>query len=83
MRTVDTYIKSVLAALIAGLGAFQTAVADNSGVTSGEWATIAVAVIAALGLVYAIPNAGTLGDGSNTTVAPADVADPNPPVNQV
>lgn len=42
----------VASAAVAGLGAFVTAVSDNV-VTSGEWATIAIATIIGSGIVGA------------------------------
>lgn len=53
------YVGAAAAGIVAGLGAFVTAVGDNV-VTSGEWATIAIAVIVGAGLtgggVYATTN---------------------------
>jgi hypothetical protein len=50
---------AVSAGVVAGLGAFVTAVSDNV-ITPGEWATIAIATIVGAGLtgsgVYAIKN---------------------------
>jgi peptidoglycan/LPS O-acetylase OafA/YrhL len=49
------YAKAIVGALGAGLAALGVALADNT-VTAGEWVTVAVATVGALGLVYAVPN---------------------------
>jgi hypothetical protein len=52
---MSKYAKSVVAALVAGLGALQTALVDNV-VTNTEWITVAAATAAALGLVWGVQN---------------------------
>lgn len=54
---MDRYAKAIIGAVVAGLGAYGASVADGSGVTGAEWVAIAVAVVGALGLVWATPNA--------------------------
>lgn len=49
------YTKSVVAALLAGLGALQVALLDNV-VTQNEWITVGAAALASLGLVWGVPN---------------------------
>ncbi len=53
------YVGAAAAGVVAGLTAFVSAVSDNA-ITSGEWATIAIAVIVGAGLtggsVYATTN---------------------------
>ena len=49
------YAKAIVGAAVAGLTALGTALADDR-VTSVEWVGVAVATLAALGLVYAVPN---------------------------
>ncbi len=49
------YAKAFVAAATAGLGSLATALADNV-VTPVEWVTVAIALLGALGLTYAIPN---------------------------
>jgi len=49
------YAKSIVAALLAGLGALGTALVDNT-VTPAEWVGVATAALAGLGIVYAVPN---------------------------
>lgn len=63
------YAKSIVAALVAGLGALQTAMQDDV-VTHNEWIAVASATVAALGLVWGVQNkptptppAGTADDG--------------------
>lgn len=50
------YSKAIVAALIAGLGAFGTAML-NGTVTPNEWVVIVTAALAGSGLVYTTPNA--------------------------
>lgn len=52
------YAKAIIGAAVAGLTALGGALADDR-VTSGEWVGVAVATIAGLGLVYAVPNRPT------------------------
>lgn len=49
------YAKALVAALTAGLGALGTAWADDV-ITNQEWIGVAVATLAALGVVFAVPN---------------------------
>lgn len=49
------YAKAIVAALTAGLGALGTAWADDV-ITNQEWIGVAVATLAALGVVFAVPN---------------------------
>ncbi|AQZ71120.1 hypothetical protein BKM31_44835 [[Actinomadura] parvosata subsp. kistnae] len=53
---VGSAAKSIVAGLSAGTAALVTAMGDNVIVT-GEWVTIGLAVLTALGVVYAVPNA--------------------------
>ncbi|MFG2165503.1 hypothetical protein [Micromonospora chersina] len=49
------YAKSIIGGLVAGLTALGTALTDNQ-VTTSEWVGVAIAALAALGIVYAVPN---------------------------
>ena len=51
---VSKYAKLVVAALAAGAVALNAAVTDGT-ITNGEWVTIGLAVLGALG-VWAVPN---------------------------
>lgn len=51
-----TIAKALVGSALAGLGALATALEDGA-ITGQEWVTIAVATVAALGLVWAVPNA--------------------------
>ncbi|TDD54654.1 hypothetical protein E1286_05280 [Nonomuraea terrae] len=53
---VGSAAKSIVAAASAGTASLFTAMGDNVIVT-GEWVTIALAVLGALGITYAVPNA--------------------------
>lgn len=66
--SLGNYTKAIVGALVAGLGALQTAmlqvtvddkVVEAAGVvTLNEWVTIGAAVVAALGLVWGVSNTG-------------------------
>ncbi|MEH1013039.1 hypothetical protein V6U90_08000 [Micromonospora sp. CPCC 206060] len=58
MKKLRPYAKATVGALVAGLTALGTALADNQ-VTPVEWIAVALAALAALGtlgVVYAVPN---------------------------
>lgn len=56
MKKIAPYAKAVTAAVIAGLTALVTALDDGS-VTAQEGVIIVIALLTALGAVWAIPNA--------------------------
>lgn len=49
------YAKAIVAAIAAGAASLGTALTDDR-ITSGEWVIAALAVLAALGVTYAVPN---------------------------
>ena len=53
---IGSYAKAIVAAGVAGGTTLGTAMADNV-VTNGEWVGVALAVLAGLGVTYAVPNA--------------------------
>ncbi len=60
---VSEYAKAIVGAVIAGLAALQVAMMDDAStlvdesvVTSNEWIGVAMAVVAALGLVWGVQN---------------------------
>jgi hypothetical protein len=57
---ISTMWKAVVGALAAGIAAAATAVQDGT-VTAGEGVTIALAVLGALGITWAVPNKTTAG----------------------
>ena len=52
---ISSIAKSLIAGLAAGAAAAVTAVQDNV-ITTGEGVTIALAVLGAWGITYAVPN---------------------------
>jgi peptidoglycan/LPS O-acetylase OafA/YrhL len=58
---ISKYWKAVVAAIAAGAGAVTTAAQDGQ-ITGEEWWTAAVAVLAALGLTWAVPNKPSTGE---------------------
>jgi sporulation-control protein spo0M len=55
---IASYAKSLIAGVAAGSAAAATAVQDNV-LTTGEGVTIALAVLGAWGITYAVPNRQT------------------------
>lgn len=49
------YAKALVAAVVAGGGTLQVALADDK-VTAAEWVAVGLAVLAALGVTYVVPN---------------------------
>jgi hypothetical protein len=52
---ISTIAKSITAAIAAGAAVVATAVQDGA-FTTGEGVTVALAVLGALGITYAVPN---------------------------
>ena len=62
MSKIAPYLKAVIAALVAGFGALGAVLVDDKSigdVTDGQWVTIVLAVLVALGAVFAVRNATT------------------------
>jgi len=53
MVPIRAQVKAILGAVIAGLGALSTALADGS-MTQLEWTTVALAAVVAYGSVYGV-----------------------------
>ena len=62
------YLKAIYGAAVAAVGSLGTALADGQ-VTGIEWATIAGAALAALGIIWAVPNAAPDPAGKHETPA--------------
>lgn len=58
MAGVKTYAKAIVGALVAGLASLQAAVDD--GLTAKEAIGAGIALLLALGVVWAVPNAPTV-----------------------
>lgn len=56
MIKVGSFAKAIVSAAAAGTGSLAIAMSD-SVIETGEWVTVALAVLGALGITYAIPNA--------------------------
>lgn len=56
MIKVGSFAKAIVAAVSAGTGSLVVAMSDDVIVT-GEWVTVALAVLGALGITYVVPNA--------------------------
>ncbi|GIH76126.1 hypothetical protein [Planobispora longispora] len=53
---IGSYAKAIVSAAAAGVTALAAAT-DDGVIVHGEWVTMALAVIGALGITYAVPNA--------------------------
>ena len=59
MKNIAPYLKAVVAALVAGLSALGAFLVNDTGlddITAGQWVTVAIAFLVALGAVCAVPN---------------------------
>lgn len=56
MIKVGRYAKAIVSASAAGTAAAVTAMGDDV-ISHGEWVTIALAVLGALGITWVVPNA--------------------------
>lgn len=54
-----TYLKAIVAGILAGLAALAGAVGGEPSMTAAEWVTVGTAAVVAFGAVYGIPNART------------------------
>lgn len=66
---MSAYLKAIVGALIAGLGSLYQAL-DSNGVTSQEWVAVAIATLAALGVVWGVPNLDPKGKRQDESVQP-------------
>lgn len=57
---VNRYMKAIVGCLVAAGGAMVQAMADDV-ITTSEWVTIALAGLAALGVIWAVPNKTGVG----------------------
>jgi hypothetical protein len=77
------YAKAIVGAVIAGATALLPALDDNA-ITSTEWLITAIATVAALGVVWAVPNKPATPDGHEDRgrrpgIEPVKVPPPPPP----
>jgi hypothetical protein len=66
---MDKYAKAIVGGLIAGAGAYGTAVIDGV-VTQTEWAGIAVVTLTALGIIWGVPNGTQVAEISTINYTP-------------
>jgi hypothetical protein len=66
---MTSYLKAIVGALIAGLGSLYQAL-DKGGVTAQEWVAVAIATLAALGVVWGTPNLDPKGKRQRESVMP-------------
>ncbi len=64
-----SYLKAIVGALVAGLGSLYQAL-DNEAVTAQEWVAVAIATLAALGVVWGTPNLDPKGKRQQDSVQP-------------
>lgn len=53
---VGSFAKAIVSALSAGVASLAVAMGDNV-IQTGEWVTVGLAVLGALGITYVVPNA--------------------------
>ena len=59
MNTLAPYAKAIVGFVLAALTATGTALTDGS-ITPAEWVAVAIAAVATLTAVYAVPNTETV-----------------------
>lgn len=72
---MNKYAKAVVAALVAGLGALQFALKDNT-VSTTEWIQVGSTTVAALGLVWGVQNSPADRPADPVVPVPAELPDP-------
>lgn len=70
LKKIAPYAKAVTGGVVAGLTAYISVAPD--GVNGAEWANIAVATVAGLGLVFAVPNKDPKAMHQDESVQPPD-----------
>ena len=68
---MTAYLKALIGSVIAGLGSLYQAL-DNGTVTAQEWTAVALATLAALGVIYGVPNLDPRGQRQEQSVQPPD-----------
>lgn len=66
-----SYLKALVGAAVAGLGSLYQALDDN-GVVAQEWVAVAIATLAALGVVWGTPNLDPKARRQRMSVQPPD-----------
>jgi hypothetical protein len=78
LSTVAQYAKAIVGGVGAGIAAYVPAASDGQ-VTSGEWWTVVVAVLAGAGVIAAVPNKPKPGPSAAHPAAAAVIYDPPTP----
>lgn len=70
---MTSYLKAIVGALIAGLGSlYQALDGSPATVTAQEWVAVAIATLAALGVVWGVPNLDPRGRRQTESVQRPD-----------
>lgn len=69
MNKIAPYAKAIVGALVTGLGSLYQALGDNA-VSSQEWVAVAVATLAAFGVVFGVPNKDNAAKHQDESVQP-------------
>ena len=73
MNKISPYAKSLVAALVAGLGSlYQALDGADQRVTTQEWIAVAMTTLAAIGAVFAVPNKDPEGTRQDESVQPPE-----------
>lgn len=68
---MTVYLKAIFGSIAAGLGSLYQAL-DNDVVTTQEWVAVAIAVVAAGGVVWGVPNKDPDGTHQDLSVQPPE-----------
>lgn len=72
MNQIAPYAKSIVAAIVAGLGSLYQALDGDQSVTTQEWIAVAMTTLTALGVVFAVPNNDPAADHQDESVRPPE-----------
>lgn len=70
MDKIAPYAKSIVAAVVAGLGSLYQALDGDNFVSSQEWIAVVMTTLTALGVVFAIPNKDPQAQHQDESVQP-------------
>lgn len=69
---MQSYLKAIFGALVAGLGSLYQALDGNQHVDGQEWVAVAIATVASLAVVWGVPNKDPQGERQGMSVQPPE-----------
>ena len=72
MTKIAPYAKSIVGALVAGLGSLYQALDGDQAVTAQEWIAVAMTTLTALGVIFAVPNKDPRAEHQQESVQPPE-----------